>query len=320
MTSVDGSDTAQVEWPELTLEDWDGTRDALHMWTQVVGKVRLGLEPMVNHWWQVPLYVSARGLTTSLMHHGSLGLEMEFDFLTHRLEIRTADGRFAHVALRPQSVADFYGATMDALAGVGAAVTINPWPQELPDVVPFPDDTVTRPYDADAAQRFWLALVQMHRVMRIFRSRFQGKVSPVHFFWGADDLAVTRFSGREAPRHLGGAPHCAAWVQEMAYSHEVSSCGYWAGGTSEGSFYAYAYPTPEGFAEWPVAPAAASYDTTLGEFILPYADVRRAADPEALLLEFFQSTYEAAADLAHWDRQALEVGPDGPARGLVEQH
>jgi hypothetical protein len=320
MTSVDGSDTAQVEWPELTLEDWDGTRDALHMWTQVVGKVRLGLEPMVNHWWQVPLYVSARGLTTSLMHHGSLGLEMEFDFLTHRLEIRTADGRFAHVALRPQSVADFYGATMDALAGVGAAVTINPWPQELPDVVPFPDDTVARPYDADAAQRFWLALVQMHRVMRIFRSRFQGKVSPVHFFWGADDLAVTRFSGREAPRHLGGAPHCAAWVQEMAYSHEVSSCGYWAGGTSEGSFYAYAYPTPEGFAEWPVAPAAASYDTTLGEFILPYADVRRAADPEALLLEFFQSTYEAAADLAHWDRQALEVGPDGPARGLVEQH
>ncbi len=320
MTSVDGSDTAQVEWPELTLDGWAPTLDALHMWTQVVGKVRLALEPMVNHWWQVPFYVSARGLTTSLMHRGSLGLEIEFDFLTQRLEIRTADGRYGHVPLQPQSVAAFYDATMEALAGVGAAVTINPWPQELPDVVPFPDDTMARPYDADAVQRFWLALVQMHRVMRIFRARFQGKVSPVHFFWGADDLAVTRFSGREAPRHPGGAPHCAAWVQEMAYSHEVSSCGFWPGGTSEGSFYAYAYPTPEGFAEWPVAPAAASYDTTLGEFILPYADVRRADDPEGLLLEFFQSTYEAAAELAHWDRHALEVGPDGPARGLIGRH
>ena len=320
MTRVDATGVPPVEWPELALDEWVGTRDALQLWTQVVGKVRLALEPMVNHWWQVPLYVSARGLTTSLMHDGGLGLEMEFDFLTHRLEIRTADGRFAHVPLHAQSVADFYGATMEALAGVGATVTINPWPQELPDVVPFPDDTVLRPYDADAAQRFWLALVQMHRVMRIFRARFQGKVSPVHFFWGAADLAVTRFSGREAPRHPGGAPHCADWVQEMAYSHEVSSCGYWPGGSSEGSFYAYAYPVPEGFADWAVAPAAASYDTTLGEFVLPYADVRRAADPEAELLAFFQSTYEAAAELAHWDRRALEVGPDGPARGVIGRH
>jgi hypothetical protein len=320
MTSVDGSDTAQVEWPELALDEWAGTRDALQLWSQVVGKVRLALEPMVNHWWQVPLYVSARGLTTSLMHEGALGLEMEFDFLTHRLEIRTADGRFGHVPLRAQSLAEFYGATMEALAGVGAAVAINPWPQELPDVVPFPDDTEVRPYDADAAQRFWRALVQIHRVMRIFRARFQGKVSPVHFFWGAADLAVTRFSGREAPRHPGGAPHCADWVQQMAYSHEVSSCGYWPGGLAEGSFYAYAYPAPEGFADWAVTPAGASYDTTLGEFVLPYADVRRAVDPEATLLTFFQSTYDAAAELAHWDRHALEVGPDGPARGLIGRH
>jgi Family of unknown function (DUF5996) len=308
------------DWPELTLSDWEGTKDALHLWTQVVGKVRLALEPMVNHWWQVPLYVSARGLTTSLMDASGLDLEMEFDFLTHRLEVRTAHGNYGHVALQPQSVADFYAATMEALAGVGAPVTINPYPQELQDVVAFPDDTATRPYDADAAQRFWLALVQMHRVMKVFRARFQGKVSPVHYFWGGADLAVTRFSGREAPRHPGGVPHCPDWVQQMAYSHEVSSCGYWPGGPGEGSFYAYAYPAPDGFAAWPVTPEAASYDDSLGEFVLPYADVRRAEDPDALLLSFFQSTYEAAAELAHWDRHALEVGPDGPARGHVGKH
>ncbi len=320
MTIAEGADTAQVRWPELTLADWSGTKDALHLWTQVVGKVRLRLEPMVNHWWQVPLYVSARGLTTSLMDADGLGLEMEFDFLTHRLEVRTAHGNYAHVALQPQSVADFYAATMDALVAVGAPVTINPWPQELADVVAFPQDTATRPYDADAVQRFWLALVQMHRVMQVFRARFQGKVSPVHFFWGAIDLAVTRFSGREAPRHPGGIPHCPDWVQQMAYSHEVSSCGYWPGGSGEGSFYAYAYPAPDGFAAWPVKPEAAFFDDTLGEFVLPYTAVRHAEDPDALLLAFFQSTYEAAAEPAHWDRQALEVGPDGPARGHVGRH
>ena len=179
----------------------------------------------------------------------------------------------------------------------------------------------TRPYDAEAAQRFWLALVQIHRVMRIFRARFQGKVSPVHFFWGAADLAVTRFSGREAPRHPGGAPHCADWVQEMAYSHEVSSCGYWPGGSAQGSFYSYAYPAPEGFADWAVAPAAASYDTTLGEFVLPYADVRQAADPEAVLLDFFQTTYDAAAELAHWDRmrsRSDRTGRPGGSSGGTE--
>ncbi len=320
MTSEDGTGATGQQWPELTLADWQGTKDALHLWTQVVGKVRMAFKPMVNHWWQVPLYVSARGLTTSLMHAGGLGLEVEFDFLTHRLEVRTADGRYGHVGLGPQSVADFYAATLEALAGVGAPVAINPWPQELPDVVPFPDDTAARPYDADAVQRFWLALVQMHRVMRIFRSRFQGKVSPVHFFWGAADLAVTRFSGREAPRHPGGVPHCPDWVQQMAYSHELSSCGYWPGGSAEGSFYAYAYPAPEGFAEWTPAPAAASYDEALGEFVLPYAAVRQAPDPDAALLAFFQSTYEGAAELAHWDRHALEVGPDGPSLGRIGRH
>jgi hypothetical protein len=317
VTIAEDAPGMQVRWPELTLAEWSGTRDALQLWTQVVGKVRMTLEPMVNHWWQVPLYVSARGLTTSLMDANGLGLEMEFDFLTHRLEVRTAHGDYGHVALQSQSVADFYAATMDALVVVGAPAAINPWPQELPDVVPFPDDTAPRPYDADAVQRFWLALVQMHRVMRVFRARFQGKVSPVHFFWGANDLAVTRFSGREAPRHPGGVPHCPDWVQQMAYSHEVSSCGYWPGGSGEGSFYAYAYPAPDGFGAWPVRPEAASYDDTLGEFVLPYAEVRRAEDPDALLLSFFQSTYEAAAELAHWDRHTLEVGPDGPARGRV---
>jgi hypothetical protein len=320
MTSVPGAVTAQVQWPELTLADWSETLDAVHLWTQVVGKVRLALEPMVNHWWQVPLYVSARGLTTSLMHAGGLGLEMEFDFLTHRLEVRTAHGNYGHVALAPQSVADFYAATMEALAAVGAPVAINPWPVELPEVVAFPNDTAARPYDADAVQRFWLALVQMARVMTVFRARFVGKVSPVHFFWGGADLAVTRFSGRDAPRHPGGVPHCPDWVQQMAYSHEVSSCGYWPGGPGEGSFYAYAYPTPDGFAAWPVTPSAAFFDETVGEFVLPYSAVRTADDPDAELLAFFQSTYEAAAELATWDRQTLEVGPDGPARGRIGRH
>ena len=283
--------------------------------------MRLALEPMVNHWWQVPLYVSARGLTTSLMHAGGLGLEMEFDFLTHRLEVRTADGRYGHVPLRAavgRRLLRRHHGGAGRSRGAGHHQSVAPGTARRGAVSR--RHRSTRPYDADAAQRFWLALVQMHRVMRIFRARFQGKVSPVHFFWGAADLAVTRFSGREAPRHPGGVPHCADWVQQMAYSHEVSSCGYWPGGSAEGSFYSYAYPAPEGFADWAVAPAAASYDPTLGEFVLPYAEVRRAADPDAALLDFFQSTYDAAAELAHWDRHALEVGPDGPARGRIGRH
>ncbi len=294
-------------WPELTLADWEGTKDALHLWTQVVGKVRLALAPMVNHWWQVPLYVSARGLTTSLMPDGDRGLEMEFDFLEHHLDIRSTDGQHRRVALEPCSVADFYLATMAALAEIGVFVEMLPRPVELPDATPFGLDTAVRPYDREASHRFWLALVQISRVMGRFRARYQGKVSPVHFFWGAADLAVSRFSGRRAPRHPGGVPNCADWVQELAYSHEVSSCGFWPGGSEEGSFYAYAYPVPDGFSAWTVEPSAAYFDDQLGEFLLPYRVVRHAADPDAVLLGFFQSTYEAAAELAAWDRGSLEV-------------
>ncbi|HEX3827999.1 MAG TPA: DUF5996 family protein [Sporichthyaceae bacterium] len=294
-------------WPELTLSTWAGTKDALHLWTQVVGKVRLGLAPMVNHWWQVPLYVSARGLTTSLMPVGDRGLEIAFDFLDHRLRMATTDGRSSEFPLQPGSVAEFYAATVAALAEVGVGVPMLARPVELPVAVPFAQDTVSRPYDRDAAHRFWLVLVQADRLMNVFRSRFRGKVSPVHFFWGSADLAVTRFSGRTAPRHPGGAPNCADWVMQEAYSHELSSCGFWPGGSAEGSFYAYAYPTPVGFAESPVEPTAAFFDHGLGEFLLPYAAVRTATDPDSMVLEFFRSTYTAAADLADWDRAVLEV-------------
>jgi hypothetical protein len=298
---------ASMEWPELTLEEWTDTRDTLQLWTQVVGKVRLALEPMVNHWWQVTLYVSSRGLTTSLMHAKGVDLEMEFDFIDHHLDIRTSTGESRRVAMRPRSVADFYAATMDSLKNLNLDMRIHPRPVEVADAIPFPEDEVHRAYDPAAANRFWTALRQAHRLMTLFRAGFRGKVSPVHFFWGGFDLAVTRFSGRPAPRHPGGVPNCPDWVQEEAYSHEVSSCGFWPGGSSEGSFYAYAYPAPEGFAEWKVEPEAAYFEAGLGEFILPYAAVRGAADPDRLVLTFLRSTYEAAAQLGRWDRRALEV-------------
>jgi hypothetical protein len=279
------------------------------MWTQIVGKIRLALEPMVNHWWQVPLYVSARGLTTSLMHTATTGLEIEFDLIDHVLEIRTTDGRHRRVALEPRSVASFYAATMTALDELGTPVTILARPVEVVDAVPFAQDEQHRAYDVAAVHRLWLALVHIHRVMVRFRGRFIGKASPVHFFWGGPDLAATRFSGRRAPKHPGGVPNCADWVQELAYSHEVSSCGFWPGGSAEGSFYSYAYPQPEGFADWPVAPDAAYYDTQLREFLLPYANVRTAHDPDQYLLSFFESTYDAAAELGNWDRPTLERQP-----------
>jgi len=297
---------ANEPWPELTLSDWEGTLATFHLWTQIVGKVRLTLEPMLNHWWQVPLYVSARGLTTSLMHAGAAGLEIEFDLIDHVLEARTTDGRREHVALEPRSVASFYRATMAALDRLAMPVQIWPKPQEITEAIPFPDDEQHRSYEPVAVHRFWLALVHAHRVMTRFRAGFVGKSSPVHFFWGAPDLAVTRFSGRTAPKHEGGVPNCADWVQELAYSHEVSSCGFWPGGSAEGSFYSYAYPVPDGFAAWPVRPDAASYDSALGEFLLPYGAVRTAADPDAVLLTFLESTYEAAAELGGWDRAVLE--------------
>lgn len=296
-----------ADWPELTLDSWDATRETLHRWTQIVGKVRLALEPMVNRWWQVPLYVSSRGLTTSLMHAGAAGLEMEFDFLSHVLLIRTSTGEVRSIGLRPRSVADFYAETMAALDDLEIRVAILARPVEIADATPFAADEIHHEFDADAARRFWIALVQAHRVMTAFRARFTGKVSPVHFFWGGFDLAVTRFSGRTAPRHPGGAPNCADWVMELAYSHEVSSCGFWPGGSAEGSFYAYAYPEPVGFAESKVEPEAAYYDKGFGEFLLPYSQVRTSRDPDATLLRFLQSTYAAAADLGRWDRAAIET-------------
>jgi len=294
-------------WPELPLAGWQDTRDTLHLWTQIVGKVRLALEPMVNHWWQVPLYVSARGLTTSLMHAPGVDLEMEFDFLDQALVVRTVGGEVRRIDLEPRSVAAFHAETMRALASLGVNVRILARPVEAPDAIPFARDELHHSYDPDSAQRFWLALTHAHRVMSRFRAGFQGKASPVHFFWGGFDLAVSRFSGRTAPRHPGGVPNCADWVMELAYSHEVSSCGFWPGGSEEGSFYAYAYPEPDGFADWEVRPSAAYYDRALREFLLPYRAVRTAADPDATLLNFLQSTYDAAAELGAWDRAALEV-------------
>jgi hypothetical protein len=307
MGKAEGPTVNQPTWPELTLSEWDDTRDTLLLWMQIVGKVRLALDPMVNHWWQVPLYVSARGLTTSLMHSESGGLEAELDLVQHNLELRTSDGRSRRIALRPRTVASFYAETIAALDDLDVHVVMLARPVEVPVAIPFAEDEEHRSYDAAAAHRFWLALLQAHRVMSVFRARFIGKASPVHFFWGAGDLAATRFSGRRAPKHPGGAPNCADWVQELAYSHEVSSCGFWPGGSAEGSFYAYAYPQPDGFADWPVQPGAAFYDGDLGEFILPYRAVRLAEDPDAVLLSFFQSTYEAAAELADWDRDELEA-------------
>jgi Family of unknown function (DUF5996) len=305
----------RVVWPVLTLSDWEDTRDTLHMWIQVVGKIRLELTPLINHWWNVPLYVSARGLTTSLMHTQGRGLEIEFDFVDHVLELRTTDGDRRHVVLEPQSVAMFYRATMAALDGLGIQVALYTRPSEVVDAIPFDRDERHHSYDGDAVRRFWLALVQVDRLLTEFRSRFIGKASPVHLFWGGADLCTTRFSGRAAPTHPGGVPNCPDWVQVLAYSHEVSSAGYWPGGGGEGMFYAYAYPEPPGFAAWTVQPADASYDADVREFLLPYTAVRTAEDPDATLLSFLQSTYEAAATLANWDRDALEAVTPNASHG-----
>lgn len=298
-------------WPSLAVDEWSETRDTLHMWTQIVGKVRLARAPMVNHWWQVPLYVSPRGLTTSSMPHGRRLFDMEFDFVDHQLLIRSSDGGRARVALEPKTVAAFHRETTEALALLGLEVAFWPHPVEVERAVPFTEDTEHASYDPDHARRFWGQLAAAHRVLNEFRSRFIGKSSPVHFFWGAMDMACTRFSGATAPPHPGGVPHCADWVMVEGYSHELASCGFWPGGGEEGVFYAYAYPEPEGYAGHPVRPEGAAYSTALQEFVLPYKAVRTAEDPEATLLEFLQSTYEAAAEHGAWDRGALE---DDPAR------
>jgi hypothetical protein len=296
-------------WPSLPLAEWQDTRDTLHMWSQIVGKVRMALAPPVNHWWHTTLYLSPRGLTTSLIPHGPGGLEIEFDFRAHRLTMETTEGHRLAVPLEPKPVAQFYAETMAALKELGIDVDLLARPVEVEPAIPFAEDYEHASYDPDAAERFWRLLLQSHRVFSRFRGRFVGKASPVHFFWGAFDLAATRFSGRPAPRHPGGAPNCADWVMEEAYSHEVSSAGYWPGGGGEGVYYAYAYPEPAGFADFAVRPEAASYSTELREFILPYEAVRTARDPDRVLLDFLQSTYEAAAELARWDRPALEAEP-----------
>jgi hypothetical protein len=270
------------------------------LWTQIVGKIRLALAPAENHWWNVPLYVNAVGLTTSLMPYRGLGVEIVFDFTAHVLDIRTTAGQVRHLPLAPRSVADFYVDVRRQLDDLGIDVPINPMPVELPDVTPFPEDTVHASYDATAAHAFWVSLVHAHRVLSRFRGEFGGKVSPVHFFWGAFDLATTRFSGRLAPPHPGGVPNCPDRVMVEAYRQEVSSCGYWPGGASEGAFYAYTYPEPDGYRDHQVQPAEAGYVSTLGEFLLPYAAVRRSAQPDETLLTFLRSTHEAAATHAEW--------------------
>ena len=292
-------------WPEIEVNQWADTRDTLQLMTQIVGKVRMVNTPKTSHWWNVVVYVSSRGLTTGLIPHGASGFQMDFDFIDHQLVVTTTTGARRSVPLAGPS-ADFYGAVMSTLDELGLTTEIWEMPVEIPGAIAFDTDREHVAYDADAVHRFWLALVQMNRVFEVFRSRFIGKVSPSHFFWGAMDLAVTRFSGRDAPKHPGGAPNCGPEVMWEAYSHEVSSAGYWPGPDGEGYFYSYAYPAPDSFSAARVSPSAAYYDDGLGEFLLPYTAVREADDPDALLLEFLQSTYVAAADLGGWDRGALE--------------
>jgi hypothetical protein len=301
-------------WPALRVADWADTRDTLHMWTQIVGKIRMASEPMINHWWQVPLYVSARGLTTSSMPYPRGAFDMEFDFVEHRLDLRASTGGQRSVPLASRPVADFYAETMAALGELGVDVTIRTTPTEVVRAIPFEKDNEHITYEPDHARAFWGQLVNAQRVLTEFRSRFIGKVSPVHFFWGGLDMACTRFSGRTAPPHPGGAPNCADWVMVEGYSHELSSAGFWPGFGEEGAFYAYAYPEPPGFREHPVAPAEAAWVDAAQQFLLPYEAVRRASDPDRYLLEFLQSTYEAAADNAQWDRDALEADLSSRAR------
>jgi hypothetical protein len=295
-------------WPELPVAQWVDTRDTLQLMTQVVGKVRLANTPLMNHWWNVVLYVSARGLTTGLIPYADKGFSIDFDFIDHQLIVSTTGGDRRTIALRPCLIADFYREVMGVLDMLGLSTEIWPMPVEIEGAIPFDTDKSHVAYDGEQAHQFWLALVHMNRVFEVFRSRFVGKVSPVHFFWGALDLAVTRFSGRTAPKHPGGAPNCGPHVMWEAYSHEVSSAGYWPGPDGEGVFYSYAYPEPRGYRDASVSPAPASFDEGLGEFTLPYTAVREAADPDAVLLEFLQSTYDAAADMGNWDRAALERG------------
>ncbi len=309
-------------WPELPYAAWKDTAATLQLWTQVVGKVRLALTPWLNHSWHVALYVTARGLTTGSMPADGRALQIDFDFIDHIMWLRTSDGHFRQLMLKPMSVAEFYADVMIALKELGVAVTITTMPCEIADCVPFDKDTVHAAYDAPYASRFWRVLLSAQEVMAHFRTGFLGKSSSVHFFWGSFDLAVTRFSGRAAPRHPGGVPHLPDSVAQEAYSHEVSSAGFWPGGglapIDYAAFYSYAYPAPPGYGAAAVSPGTAFFNKDLGEFLLPYNAMRIARDPDAALMDFLQSTYVAAADLGKWDRKALEcaLGEKGKVRAI----
>jgi hypothetical protein len=295
-------------WPDLPYNAWSDTRDTLHLWTQVVGKIRLALTPWLNHSWHVPFYLTARGLTTSPIYYGHRSLEIVFDFHEHMLDFMTSDGDRRRMTLEPRTVADFYESVMALLTEIGVAVEITELPCEIPDAIAFSRDRTHAAYDAEYAKRFWRVLIQVDRVFKQFRTGFVGKSSPVHFFWGSFDLAVTRFSGRRAPPHPGGVPGLADTVMREAYSREVSSAGFWPGGSGfdQAAFYSYAYPEPSGFRTSSVEPSAAFFGEALGEFLLPYDAVRTASDPDSMLLAFLNTTYAAAARSGKWDRVALE--------------
>lgn len=301
-------------WPDIPYERWAPTGASLHMWLQIVGKFRLAQTPWLNHSWQATFYVTARGLTTSVIPGPEADYEAVFDMQTHRLELTATDGRSAAVPLEPMTVRAFWERFHDALAAVGAPANLHGAPNEVADPVPFKEQTDIGAYDPEAARDYWRALVAVDGVFRRFRTSFLGKSSPSHVFWGSFDLAVTRFSGRPAPRHPGGIPALPDSVTREAYSHEVSSAGFWpgGGGVDQAAFYSYAYPTPDGFKDASVSPDAAYWSDPLGEFVLPYEAVRQAEDPERALLSFLQTTYAAAADLSGWDRKALECGLGRP--------
>jgi hypothetical protein len=308
---------SQICWPALPISAWQETRDTLHMWTQIVGKVRLALTPKINHWWNVALHVSARGLTTGAIPYGDRVFEIEFDFLEHQLLIKTCDPAAKTIPLGPRSVADFYQEFMSALRALNIDVKIWKMPVEIPNPIAFDQDKTHASYDKEYARRFWRTLVSVDDVFNVFRSRYIGKSSPVHFFWGSFDLAVTRFSGRTAPKRNDPDPVLRKIMQE-AYSHEVISAGWWTGGgdVKDAAFYCYAAPTPEGFDKQKVRPAAATYNAQLGEFLLLHEDARRGGTPTATVLDFLQSTYEAGAIAGKWDRAALERSEE-PAAGAA---
>lgn len=307
MTESQARSATPDRWPELPWREWQPTISTLHMCTQIVGKVRMALAPPLNHWWHVTLYLSSRGLTTSAIPHGHDSFQVDFDFVDHRLLVADSEGRSFAMALEPKSVARFYRDFMDGLRSLGIELRISTKPMEVADAIPFEVDEQHASYDPLQAQLLWRGLLQADRVMKVFQSGFVGKASPVHLFWGSFDLAATRYSGRPAPLHPGGAVNCPDWVMEEAYSREESSIGWWPRSEAPGpAFYAYTYPEPPGFDSAIVRPAEAFFDPRLREFILPYDAVRQAPDPEAATLAFFQSTYDAGADLGRWDRSALE--------------